>query len=90
MLEGINGNAMELELEIDPKSAPMVELNVLRSPEKEEFTRIAFFRERGMRNPDIPDRVSRQPAHNRFVVFIACLGCAFTRPRNRSRLHCTR
>jgi beta-fructofuranosidase len=50
VLEGINGNAMELELEIDTKSAPMVELNVLRSPQKEEFTRIAFFRERGMRN----------------------------------------
>ena len=57
VLEGVNGNAMELELEIDVKSAPMVELNVLRSPQKEEFTRIAFFRERGMRNPDIPDRV---------------------------------
>ena len=57
VLEGITGNAMELVLEIDPKSAPMVELNVLRSPQKEEFTRIAFFRERGMRNPDIRDRV---------------------------------
>ena len=57
VLDGINGNAMELELEIDVKSAPMVELNVLRSPQKEEFTRIAFFRERGMRNPDVPDRV---------------------------------
>ena len=45
---------MELALEIDVKSAPMVELNVLRSPEKEEYTRIAFFRERGMRNPDSP------------------------------------
>ena len=50
VLEGIHGNAMELELEIDPKSAPMVELNVLRSPQKEEFTRIAFFRERGLRS----------------------------------------
>ena len=50
MLEGIHGNAMELELEIDTKSAPMVELNVLRSPQKAEFTRIAFFRERGLRN----------------------------------------
>ena len=50
VLENINGNAMELELEIDTKGAPMVELNVLRSPNKEEFTRIAFFRERGIRN----------------------------------------
>ena len=43
---------MELNVELDPKSAPMVELNVLRSPQKEEFTRIAFFRERGFRDPD--------------------------------------
>ena len=57
VLENINGNAIELEVEIDVKSAPMVELNVLRSPQKEEFTRIAFFRERGLRNPDAPNRV---------------------------------
>ena len=32
---------------LDPHDAPMVELNVLRSPAKEEFTRIAFFKNRG-------------------------------------------
>lgn len=47
VLRNINGNAMEINLEIDPKMAPMIELNVLRSPNKEEFTRIAFFRNRG-------------------------------------------
>ena len=52
IVTGITGNAMELEIEIDPKSAPMVELNVLRSAYKREVTRILFFRERGMRNPD--------------------------------------
>lgn len=57
VLENINGNAIELAVEIDVKSAPMVELNVLRSPQKEEFTRIAFFRERGLRHPDAPERV---------------------------------
>ncbi len=31
VLEGVRGNAMELVAEIDPKGAPMVELNVLRS-----------------------------------------------------------
>jgi beta-fructofuranosidase len=41
---------MELVVEIEPTNAPMIELNVLRSPQKEEFTRIAFFRERGFRN----------------------------------------
>ncbi len=47
VLKGIKGNAMELNLEVDPAMAPMIELNVLRSPGREEFTRIAFFRGRG-------------------------------------------
>ncbi len=47
VLKSIKGNAMELNLEVDPAMAPMIELNVLRSPGKEEFTRIAFFRGRG-------------------------------------------
>lgn len=50
VLEGIRGNAMELAVEINSDEAPMVELNVLRSPNKEEFTRIAFYRHRGYRN----------------------------------------
>ena len=56
VLDTIHGNAMELVAEIDTHDAPpvmstgMVELNVLRSPGKEEFTRIAFFRHRGYRN----------------------------------------
>lgn len=49
VLEAIQGNAMEVELVLDPKNAPMVEINVLRSPGKEEFTRIAFFKQRGFR-----------------------------------------
>ena len=48
VLSDIRGNAMEIIAEIDPKDAPMVEINVLRSPNKEEFTRIAFFKNRGM------------------------------------------
>jgi beta-fructofuranosidase len=47
VLKNIKGNAMELNLEVDPAMAPMIELNVLRSPGREEFTRIAFFRGRG-------------------------------------------
>lgn len=49
VLDGIAGNAMELNLEIDPENAPMVELTVLRSPNREEHTRIAFFKDRGFR-----------------------------------------
>ena len=49
VLEGIEGNAMELQLEIDPMDASMVELNVLRSANREEYTRVAFYKDRGFR-----------------------------------------
>ena len=52
VLEAIRGNAIEIVAEIDTNDAPMVELNVLRAPGKQEFTRIAFFRERGYRDWD--------------------------------------
>ncbi|MDB5250757.1 MAG: glycosyl hydrolase family 32 domain protein [Segetibacter sp.] len=48
VLKGVKGNAMEISAEIDPKNAQMIELNVLRSPKKEEFTRIIFFKEKGL------------------------------------------
>lgn len=47
VIGGVHGNAVEILVEIDPRNAPMVELNVLRSPGKEEFTHIAFYRQRG-------------------------------------------
>ncbi len=46
VLENIKGNSMELKAEIEIDSAPVIELNVLRSPDKEELTRIVFYRER--------------------------------------------
>lgn len=52
MLDGISGNAMEIRAQIDPKDAPMVEMNVLCSPDKAEYTRIAFFRNRGFTNAE--------------------------------------
>lgn len=48
VIKNIKGNAMEINLEIDPKNAPVIDLNVLRSPGKEEYTRISFMRERGL------------------------------------------
>jgi len=47
VVDKIKGVSMEIIAEIDSKDAPMVEMNVFRSPDKEEFTRIAFFRGRG-------------------------------------------
>jgi beta-fructofuranosidase len=43
VLEGIEGNTMELDVVIDPKLSRWVQLNVLRSPNAEEQTSITFF-----------------------------------------------
>ena len=47
VLDAVAGNALEIIAEIDPRESPMVELNLLRSPDREEFTRVAFFKDRG-------------------------------------------
>jgi len=47
-MKGVSGNAMELNIEIDPKNANVIELNVLESKDGQEFTRILFFKDRGM------------------------------------------
>ena len=45
----VSGNAMEVNVEFDPKDAQTIELNMLRSPNKEEFTRIIFYKDKGLR-----------------------------------------
>ena len=50
VLEGVVGDALEITTEIDTNGSPMIELTVFRSPGKEEFTRICFYRNRGFRN----------------------------------------
>jgi beta-fructofuranosidase len=47
VLKNIRGDAMEIVAEIDMKDAQMLELNVLRSPDSQEYTRIAVFGEKG-------------------------------------------
>jgi len=59
VLQGVRGNAMEIVAEIDPNGAPMVELNVLRSPNAEEVTRIMFFQDPGYSNRDYGKRGPR-------------------------------
>ena len=56
LLEDVHGDAMEMSLEIDPLDSPMIELNVLRSPDREEFTRIAFFKDRGYKIQEFDER----------------------------------
>ena len=43
VLKQIQGNSMELNVEIDPREARWVRLNVLRSPNAEEQTSITFY-----------------------------------------------
>lgn len=50
VLQNVSGNAMEIKTEIDPQEAQMIELNILRSLNKEEFTRISFYPKRGYTN----------------------------------------
>ncbi|MBM3492739.1 MAG: glycoside hydrolase family 32 protein [Armatimonadetes bacterium] len=47
VLEAIKGNSLELIAEIDPKDAPTVEINLLRSPGQEEVTRLSIYPRRG-------------------------------------------
>lgn len=48
VLKGVSGDAMEIVAEIDPKNSQSVEINVLRSPGKQEYTKIVFYKEKGM------------------------------------------
>ena len=52
VFDGVRGTAMEIVAEIDPKAAPMAEMDVFRSPDGEERTRIMFFKERGYAHRD--------------------------------------
>ncbi len=47
VLDDIRGNAIELQITLDPKHASMFEVDVLRSANREECTRICFFNKRG-------------------------------------------
>ncbi len=61
VLEGIEGNSLEIELEFSP-STPSVEVDVLRSPDRKEFTRIVFFRGGGMPDRFYPNQNNRYSA----------------------------
>jgi beta-fructofuranosidase len=43
VLDSIQGNTLELEIEIDPRLSRWIQLNVLRSPDAEEQTSITFY-----------------------------------------------
>jgi beta-fructofuranosidase len=59
VLENIDGDCMEMEVEVDAMDANFIELKILRSPDSEEFTRIAFYKNRGYRSTLHRERCSR-------------------------------
>lgn len=48
VLPGIEGDAMELEIVLDMQETEAVSVDVLRSPEKQEFTRVTVYRNGGL------------------------------------------
>ncbi|MNK10165.1 Levanase precursor [compost metagenome] len=58
----IQGDAMEINLEIDLKKSASFELNVLRSPDKEEYTRIIFYKDGGYPDREYPGKPERASA----------------------------
>ena len=48
VLDGISGNALEIQAVIDPWESRYISLNVLRSADKSEYTAITFYREGGV------------------------------------------
>jgi beta-fructofuranosidase len=67
LLREIKGNSMELGMEIDPKEAQMIEINILQSPNKEEYTRICVYPYRGYNDgrPYWKERGSSPPEGSR-------------------------
>ncbi len=91
MLDGIQGNAMELMAEIEPRGASMIELNVLRSPGSEEVTRIRFYRNQGYRRREWGRNDERAKYVNSVIVLdgsrASTLPNAEARPPERADVH---
>ena len=49
VFDQVAGNAIELSIEVETNGAPLIELDVLRSPDQQEYTRIAFYRDRSVK-----------------------------------------
>ncbi len=67
VLDGVQGSALEIMAEFEPQKGQTLELNVLRSADGEEVTRIQCFRDRGYRvrgTKTLPAVVSIDSAHS--------------------------
>jgi len=76
VLEKVTGNSLEIVTEIAPVAGQTFELNVLRSPDGEEVTRIQCFRDRGYRiktfRNNVPAVVSIDTSHSSLAGDVLC------------------
>ena len=86
VFDQVAGNAIELSLEVETNGAPLIELDVLRSPDQQEYTRIAFYRDRGVK-PLEPGIGAGTPPTNEGTYSLVALDSshASIQPQARSR-----
>ena len=86
VFDQLAGNAIELSFEVETNGAPLIELDVLRSPEQQEYTRIAFYRDRSVR-PLAPGSAAGTPPNNEGTYSLVALDSshASIQPEARSR-----
>ena len=64
VLDDVEGDALELSIEVDPQHSSLFEVDVLRSPDREEYTRICLYHRRGLKYREpFPD----DPGANRVI-----------------------
>lgn len=86
VFDQLAGNAIELSLEVETNGAPLIELDVLRSPDQQEYTRIAFYRDRGVK-PLEPGIGAGTPPNNEGTYSLVALDSSHVsiQPQARSR-----
>ena len=86
VFDQVAGNAMELSLEVETNGAPLIELDVLRSPDQQEYTRIAFYQDRSVR-PLVPGNEVSTPPNSEGTYSLVALDSshASIQPQARSR-----
>ena len=86
VFDQLAGNAIELSLEVETNGAPLIELDVLRSPDQQEYTRIAFYRDRSVR-PLVPGNEASTPPNSEGTYSLVALDSshASIQPQARSR-----
>jgi len=85
VMDGVSGNAMEVIATIDYQKAKLIELNVLRSPDKEEYTRILLHPQAGYRLRESVRRKDVKPPIVRHATLTIDTSYSSTHPKALAR-----